>query len=150
MADFDISDPSAIEPQRFAELVRSASGAQLNEVMSGEHRDKIIAEIFNRMPQQFRADKAGSTNAVIQWNITGRPDGGSDVYQVNIANGECTVAQGAQADPKVEITLAGPEFLKLIAGAGNPTMMFMTGKLKAKGDIMLAGKLGELFSLPKA
>ena len=149
MADFDISDPASIEPQRFAEMVRSASGAQLNEVMGGDQRDKVLTEIFARMPQQFRADKAGSTSAVIQWNITGRPDGGADVYQVNINNGTCTVTQGSPDDAKVELTLAGPEFLKLIAGAGNPTMMFMTGKLKAKGDIMLAGRLAELFSLPK-
>lgn len=149
MADFDISDPASVDPKEFAEKVRSASGAQLNEVMSGESRGKILAEIFNRMPAQFRADKAGNTNAVIQWNITGRPDGGSDVYQVSIADGACTVTEGAPADPKVDITLSGPDFLKLIAGAGNPTMMFMTGKLKAKGDIMLAGRLAELFSLPK-
>ncbi|GAA1787953.1 hypothetical protein GCM10009682_07520 [Luedemannella flava] len=149
MADFNISDLSSVDPQRFSELIRSASGSQLNEVMSGESRGKILAEIFSRMPAQFRPDKAGNTNAVIQWNITGRPDGGADVYQVNIADGACSVAEGAQADPKVEITLAGPEFLKLIAGAGNPTMMFMTGKLKAKGDIMLAGRLAELFALPK-
>ena len=150
MADFDISDPASIEPQRFAEMVRSASGAQLNEVMSGEDRGKILTEIFNRMPQQFRADKAGSTSAVIQWNITGRPDGGADVYQVNINNGTCTVTQGSPDDAKVELTLAGPEFLKLIAGAGNPTMMFMTGKLKAKGDLGLAANIANLFNIPKA
>jgi len=29
-------------------------------------------------------------------------------------------------------------------------MLFMTGKLKAKGDLGLAAKIGDLFDIPKA
>ncbi len=41
--------------------------------------------------------------------------------------------------------MLGPvEFLKLITGTGNPAMMFMMGKVKARGDLGLASGLGEL------
>ncbi len=47
--------------------------------------------------------------------------------------------------------MAGPaEFLKLIAGTGNPAMMFMMGKIKARGDLGLATALGTWFETPKA
>jgi putative sterol carrier protein len=48
------------------------------------------------------------------------------------------------------VTLGGVEFVKLVGGAANPMMMFMTGKLKAKGDLGLAANLANLFDLPKA
>ena len=36
------------------------------------------------------------------------------------------------------------------AGATNPMMMFMTGKIKAKGDLGLAANIANYFNLPKA
>ena len=118
--------------------------------MASEHRGKILDEIFGRFPSQFRADRAGSTNAVIHWNITGRPDGGTDTYEVVIADGACTVSPTAEADPKLAVTVGSVDFLQLISGGANPMMMFMTGKLKAKGDLGLAANLANLFDLPKS
>jgi putative sterol carrier protein len=117
--------------------------------MAGEQRGKILGEIFSRFPKQFRADRAGSTNAVIHWNIGGRPDGESDTYEVVIADGTCTVSSTPQADPKLTVAVGPVDFLNLITGNGNPMMMFMTGKLKAKGDLGLAANLQNLFDLPR-
>jgi len=141
-------DPN-MEPAQFAAAVKSASKDQLEAVMASDERGKILDAIFGRFPQQFRADRAGSTNAVIHWNIGGRADGGSDTYEVVIANGECTVSPTPQADPKLAVTVGSVEFLNLITGNANPMMMFMTGKLKAKGDLGLAANLANLFDLPK-
>jgi putative sterol carrier protein len=44
----------------------------------------------------------------------------------------------------------GPvEFMRIVSGSGNPVMMFMTGKLKAKGDLGLAASIQNLFDIPK-
>ena len=141
-------DPN-VEPAEFAAMVKSASKDQLEAAMTGDQRGKILDAIFSRFPQQFRADRAGGTNAVIHWNIAGRPDGGTDTYEVNIADGTCTVSPTPQADPKLTVTVGGVDFLNLISGNGNPMMMFMTGKLKAKGDLGLAANLANLFDLPR-
>ena len=102
------------------------------------------------MPSLFRADRAGSTNAVIHWIITGAPDGGSDTYEIVIADGTCKLSETPENEPKLALTMGPAEFLKVVSGTGNPTMMFMTGKLKAKGDLGLAANIANLFNIPKA
>ncbi len=150
MSDIDLSKFENIDPAQFAQIVKSSSDAQLNEVMSGDLRSKILDEVFGRMPSLFRADRAGSTNAVIHWIITGRPDGGSDTYEIVIADGACKLSAAPEHDPKLALTMGPADFLKVVSGTGNPTMMFMTGKLKAKGDLGLAANIANLFNIPKA
>ncbi|MFF0654896.1 SCP2 sterol-binding domain-containing protein [Micromonospora tulbaghiae] len=150
MTDFDPANFANVGPKEFAQLVKSTPDAKIAEIMSGEARGKILSEVFNRMPALFRADRAGSTNAVIHWNITGRPDGGTDTYEIVIENGTCTVSETATRDPKLSLTMGPVEFLKIVSGGANPVMMFMTGKLKAKGDLGLAANIANLFDIPKA
>jgi len=41
------------------------------------------------------------------------------------------------------------DFAKVITKSGNPVMMFMTGKIKAKGDLGLAANIANFFDIPK-
>ncbi|MEU8089029.1 SCP2 sterol-binding domain-containing protein [Micromonospora sp. NPDC049101] len=150
MTDFDPATFANVGPKEFAQLVKSTPDDKIAQVMSGDLRDKVLGEVFGRMPALFRADRAGSTNAVIHWVITGRPDGGSDTYEVVIADGTCVVNETPQHDPKLSLTMGPVEFLKIVSGGANPVMMFMTGKLKAKGDLGLAANIANLFDIPKA
>ena len=145
----DLSDFASVDPAQFNELVKSSSSDELKDLMAGEQRGKVLDEIFTRMPRQFRADRAGATNAVIHWNVGGRADGGSDTYELVIADGACTLSPEPTAEPKLSLSMGGVDFLNLVSGNGNPMMMFMTGKLKAKGDLGLAANLANLFDLPK-
>ncbi|MEW2426976.1 SCP2 sterol-binding domain-containing protein [Micromonospora sp. NPDC047644] len=150
MTDFDPANFANVGPKEFAQLVKSTPDDKIAQVMSGDLRDKVLGEVFGRMPSLFRADRAGATNAVIHWIITGRPDGGSDTYEVVIADGTCVVNSTPQHDPKLSLTMGPVEFLKIVSGGANPVMMFMTGKLKAKGDLGLAANIANLFDIPKA
>jgi len=150
MTDFDPATFATLEPQQFAKLVKTTPDAKIKEVMSGDLREQILDAVFDRMPALFRPDRAGSTNAVVHWTITGRPDGGSDTYEVVIADGTCTTRKTPQDEPRLTLTMGPVEFLKVISGDGNPVMMFMTGKLKAKGDLGLAANIANLFDIPKA
>jgi putative sterol carrier protein len=150
MTDFDPATFTSVDPKQFAQLVKSTPDDKIAEVMKSDLRGKILGEVFGRMPSLFRADRAGSTNAVIHWNITGRPDGGTDTYEVVIENGTCQVPETPEHDPKLALTMGPVEFLKIVSGGANPVMMFMTGKLKAKGDLGLAANIANLFDIPKA
>jgi len=150
MTEFDLSDFSSVDPKQFAQIVKSAPDSQIQEVMASDMRGKVLDEVFGRMPSLFRPDRAGGTNAVIHWTITGRPDGGTDTYEVVIQDGVCTLSPSPDGEPKLSLTMGPVEFLKVVSGAGNPVMMFMTGKLKAKGDLGLAANIANLFDIPKA
>jgi putative sterol carrier protein len=150
MSDLDaLGDFTNIDPKQFAQLVKSAPDSQLADIMNSPQRKTILDTIFSRFPELFRADRAGSTNAIIHWNITGAPDGGTDSYELVIANGTCVLSPSPDQDPKLSITVGPVDFLKVVSGVGNPMMMFMTGKLKAKGDLALAANIANLFDIPK-
>jgi len=149
MTDFSLESLSEIGPKEFAQLVKATPDSKLAEVMAGDSRAKILDEVFNRMPTLFRAEKAGNTQAVIHWIITGGAGGTSDTYETVIENGACTVTNQPARDPKLAMTMDPVTFLKVVSGDGNPMMMFMTGKIKAKGDLGLAAQVAKLFDIPK-
>ncbi|MGH3731757.1 MAG: SCP2 sterol-binding domain-containing protein [Micromonosporaceae bacterium] len=143
------ADLSAVTPEDFANLVKSASSNQLKEAMTDEKvRSKVLDEVFARMGSRYRG--SASTNAVIHWKILDKPGGGHDLYENVLADGSCTVNREQTTEPRVTISITGPEFLKLASGNGSPTMMFFSGKLKLAGDIGFAASLSQLFDIPKA
>ena len=150
MSEFDPATFANVAPKEFAQLVKSTPNDQLKAAMQGEHRTAILDEIFARMPGLFRPDRAGSTNAVIHWIVGDRPDSGADTYELVIANGTCALSPKPENDPKLALTLPAVDFLKVVSGNANPVMLFMTGKLKAKGDLGLAANIANLFDIPKA
>ena len=149
MTDFSPESLATIGPKEFAQLVKSTPDSKIAEVMGSENRSKILDEVFDRMPTLFRADRAGATQAVIHWNITGGPGGATDSYETVIENGACTVTNQPVREPKLAMTMDPVTFLKVVSGDGNPMMMFMTGKIKAKGDLSLAAQVAKLFDIPK-
>jgi putative sterol carrier protein len=149
MTEFDPANFASVDAKELAKLVKSTPDSKIAEIMQGDLRGKVLDEVFNRMPSLFRPEKAGSTNAVIHWNITGRPDGGTDTYEIVVENGTCTLSPAPQREPRLSLTLGPVDFLKIVSGNGNPMMMFMTGKLKAKGDLGLAAQIANLFDIPK-
>ena len=150
MTDFNPESLASIGPKEFAQLVKSTPDSKIAEVMAGDARTKILDEVFNRMPTLFRPEKAGNTQAVIHWIITGGAGGSSDTYETVIENGACTVTNQPVRDPKLAMTMDAVTFLKVVSGDGNPMMLFMTGKIKAKGDLALAANVAKLFDIPKA
>jgi putative sterol carrier protein len=150
MTDITGLDFTTVEPKQFAQIVKSTPDSQISELLQGERRKQILDAIFTKFPSLFRPDRAGSTNAVIHWNVGGAPDGGVDTYELVVSDGVCTLSPSADNDPKLAITVGPVDFIKVVSGNGNPMMMFMTGKLKAKGDLGLAANIANLFDIPKA
>ncbi len=103
-----------------------------------------VQESFAAMPGKFRADKASGTNATIQYDISG--DGGG-TWNAVIKDGTCTVNQGAAASPNLTLSIAAQDWLDMLSGKQSGQMLFMSGKLKVKGDMGLAMKLGSMFSM---
>jgi putative sterol carrier protein len=103
-----------------------------------------VKESFEAMPGRFRADKASGTSAVIQYDISG--DGGG-TWNAVIKDGACSVQEGAAPNPNLTLSIAAKDWLDMLAGKQSGQMLFMSGKLKVKGDMGLAMKLGSMFSM---
>ena len=101
-----------------------------------------VAAVFKDMESKFKADKAAGMNATFQFDITG--DGGGQ-WNAKVENGEATFSEGVADSPTVTITALDDDWVNIVNGQLNPQMAFMTGKIKVKGDIGLATKLGALF-----
>lgn len=150
MTRLTVDDLSGLQPTQFVELLRNTPDSDLKAAMTGSDRTKILDAIFHRMPTLFRADLAGSTSAVIHWNLTGGRGGETNTYQIAINDGTCTVSHTLDQNARLAVTLGGTEFLKLISGKANPALMFMTGKLRARGDLGLATSVMALFEFPES
>ncbi|MDI6102856.1 SCP2 sterol-binding domain-containing protein [Actinoplanes sp. NEAU-A12] len=149
MTDFSPESLASIGPKEFTQLVKSTPDSKIAEVMASDSRTKVLDEVFNRMPTLFRADRAGNTATVIHWILTGGPEGSSDTYETVVENATCTVTSSPVREPKLAMTMDAVTFLKVVSGSGNPMMLFMTGKIKAKGDLNLATSIPKLFDIPK-
>ncbi|HLF47859.1 MAG TPA: SCP2 sterol-binding domain-containing protein [Methylomirabilota bacterium] len=103
-----------------------------------------VKETFDLMPSKFRADKATGINATIQYDISG-DQGGS--WHAVIKDGTCTVNSGPAATPNLTLSMGGQDWLDMIGGKLSGQMAFMSGKLKLKGDMGLAMKVGGLFQV---
>ena len=139
-----------MQAAEFVALVRSTPDSEIAADFAGEHREPLLDALFARFPHVFRPEKAGDRNARIDFRVTGAADGSSDTYAVVVADGVCTVEKAPTAEPDLSLMLGPAEFLKLITGSGNPAMMFMTGKIKARGDLVLATGLAHWFEAPQA
>ena len=140
---------ASLSPAGLFEHIMSMSDADIRADLGGEYRREILEAVFAHFPAQFRADKAGDRSARIDFRITGGPGDSSDTYAVVVEDGTCRIEPGASESPDLSLMLGPVEFLKLITGSGNPAMMFMMGKIKARGDIALAGALSTWFETPK-
>jgi putative sterol carrier protein len=145
---FDPQTLHGLPPQDFVALVKRTPDQEMAADFAGEHREAMLDSVFARFPQQFRPDKAGDRSARIDFRITGGPDGSSDTYAVVVENGECRIDKHPSVESDLSLTMGPPEFLKLVTGNGNPAMMFMMGKIKARGDVGLATGLATWFDSP--
>ena len=103
-----------------------------------------VKETFDLMPSKFKAANAAGVNKTIQYEISG--DGGGTWHAV-IKDGACSVTSGAAANPNLTLTMSSQDWLDMIAGKLSGQTAFMGGKLKLKGDMGLAMKVGGLFQV---
>lgn len=144
-------DLRKVDPVRFANLVARASRTQLESVVAERPlRERVLREIFDRMGAHIRQDRTKTLHAVVHWRLSGGTgDGGYDRYETVISHGECTVSRHMKEKPRVTITIAPVDFFRLITHQATPAVLFVTGKIKVKGDLAFATGLIGFFDLPR-
>ncbi|XP_041372254.1 peroxisomal multifunctional enzyme type 2-like isoform X4 [Gigantopelta aegis] len=111
--------------------------------------DLQSTSIFEEMARRIKSSPglAAKINAIFQWNIT---KGGNQVAQWTVDMKTSKNGEIYQGEPKVKkadctLTIDDSNLRDLLTGKLPAAQAFMSGKLKIKGNMMLAQKLGTLF-----
>ena len=103
-----------------------------------------VKETMELMPTRFKSERAQGVSAVIQYEISGE---GGGTWHATIKDGSCTMALGPAQSPTLTLAMSAQDWLDMTAGKLSGQMAFMQGKLKLKGDMGLAMKVGSLFGI---
>jgi putative sterol carrier protein len=95
-------------------------------------------ELLLRMPELLDASAAGTTSAVIQYEIS------EPIHHV-LADGELHAVEGRADGADLTVTIADADLVDLFGGRLNPMTAFMTGRLQVGGDVALAQRLVGFF-----
>jgi len=96
-------------------------------------------EFFETLASRVDSSKAAGLTATYRFEIDG-----AGSWFVDVDDGNVTVSEdGGDAD--CTISASSETFMKIANGEQNPTVAYMSGKLKVKGDMGQAMKLQKLF-----
>jgi putative sterol carrier protein len=97
-----------------------------------------VKQFFESLPAKIPAEKAaGVTNSYLfEIHEVG-------IWFVDVSDGKVTVTEG-EAEADVRFGMSEEIFRKLLNGEQNAMRGVMTGKIKVKGDMGAATKLGKI------
>jgi len=102
--------------------------------------------IFQGMQSRFRPDAARGVDATVQWLIK---DGDEEKpYALTIKDGAFSWEQGQTESPTVTLATDRDSFTALMSGQAQGAALYMSGKLRIQGDLMLAQRMGQFFGAP--
>jgi putative sterol carrier protein len=108
--------------------------------------EQVLAGVFSGMQGRFLPDRAAGVDAQIQWVVS---DGGDEhPYVLTVKDGTCAAESGRAESPRVTLGTDVVSFARLMAGKAVGPQLYMTGKLKIQGDLMLAQRLTTFFAPP--
>ncbi|MFT6915652.1 MAG: putative sterol carrier protein [Motiliproteus sp.] len=101
---------------------------------------RTVTDVILKLPDKFQPDAALGLSVVFQFRIDD-----SRYFSINIAEQQCQVCEQEHPDPDVTLIMDSQTFIEVIEGDLGGTSAFMSGRLRAEGDLMLATKLTSLF-----
>lgn len=100
-----------------------------------------VERIYAKLNERFNAEEASSINAVFQFQLTD-----ASPFHFDVDGGELETNWGEHPDPDITLHLSESVLAQVVSGELDGMSAFMRGKLRAEGNLMLATKLGKIFS----
>lgn len=133
-----------IDPAALAEAVKGLTDEELAAQIKGFGVDEVLRQIFGRMEGAFVREQATAADeGVVQWDLG--VEGEKRSWSVAIAPGACTATEGPTESPRIGFDLALTDFIRVVLGLADPTQLFMSGKIRLRGDMMYAMRIQSLF-----
>ena len=140
------AQPAGFDTETLARLVRSTPDEQLIAGLK-VNRDVLIGEIFRRLPERL-TEEGRQQNGVIKFKIGGRPDGDADRWYIVLRSGGCETGRDLDLQPRTTISLSALSFIKLVTGNVNPVELFLTRRLRVRGNLVFAARMQSFFTIP--
>ncbi|MFO7647828.1 MULTISPECIES: SCP2 sterol-binding domain-containing protein [Halomonas] len=95
---------------------------------------------LDKLQSRFDPQAASGMDEVFQFHFS---DAGS--HYLAVKDGALEIQEGEHDDPSVSLSMSTDTLKGIMTGEVNGMTAFMTGKLKATGNVMLATRLTSLF-----
>ncbi|KAJ3126836.1 hypothetical protein HK101_005692 [Irineochytrium annulatum] len=134
--------PAAAAPK--AAAAAPAGGVDAPGFVSSAVFSQIKSGIAG-LPAAERSGIVGKVKSIFQFDVK-NSEGKVQTWTIDLKNGGGDIILGAgAAKPDVTIAIADQDYVDLSTGKLNGQKAFMSGKLKVKGNVMLATKLDGVF-----
>ncbi|WP_151705487.1 SCP2 sterol-binding domain-containing protein [Nitrincola alkalilacustris] len=100
-----------------------------------------LEKIIRKFPERFNAEQGKGLQAVFQFLLND-----SEAFHLVIKDEACVSEYGEHPDPDITLIMDESTFMQVISGELDGMSAFMKGQLRAEGNVMLATRLGKLFS----
>lgn len=101
-----------------------------------------VKPLLEQMHQRFNPAVAAGMDAIFQYDIS---DEGS--WQITVKDDQCGIIEGDDSEATVTLSMTTDTLASVISGEIDGMQAFMSGRIKATGDIILATRLPDLFPL---
>lgn len=103
-------------------------------------RIKVAVEAFPASEKKKQIEKV---KGIFQFDVKNK-DGKQQSWSIDLKETTGTITLGPSTKPDITIIVNDNDFLELASGKLNGQKAFMSGKIKVKGKMMLATKLGDV------
>ncbi|NXC49755.1 HSDL2 protein, partial [Penelope pileata] len=146
MPDFFLDaeiDATGMKPESHEEKKSSGSKHAASDGASAKPSSPI-AETFRVIQGGINKEMVKSTQGVFQFELSG-DEGGTWYIDLKNNGGSAGVGKAPVA-ADVVMSMSSDDFVKMFTGKLKPTMAFMSGKLRIKGNMALAIKLEKMLT----
>ncbi|XP_040851670.1 peroxisomal multifunctional enzyme type 2 isoform X1 [Ochotona curzoniae] len=125
----------------YVDLVPASAPSARTPSAGGELQSTLVFEEIGRRLKDVGREVVKKVNAVFEWHITKGGDT-TATWTMDLKNGSGRVYQGsAKGSADTTITISDEDFMEVVLGKLDPQKAFFSGRLKARGNIMLSQKL---------
>jgi hypothetical protein len=107
-----------------------------------ETSPQSVSEALDWFRRAFRPEGIGDLRATYQVELVGE-SGGS--FWARVDGGQLSAGEGSTPRPDVTFRMEGGDFYDILAGRGNPELLYLEDRIRVVGSLSIALKLRVLF-----
>jgi putative sterol carrier protein len=126
-----------------ARIVGSWSDAQIERRFGSNLGQRAL---FAGMARSFVPEAAAGFAGELEYELSRPATGAPPIrWTLEIADGRARARPGAAARPRLSVSMALADFMRVATGAADAVVLVLSGRATVRGDFGLAARLPEMF-----